>query len=326
MRFLTGFLGAGFLATWALASCGGEGSGGSSTAAGADKNGGLGSGANDGGNVLGGANPVIPVSTGSGGNGSGGDCNPKVRGVLRDFQPFSVKKNVPSGVTVGANPDFQNDSFDGPAQPELGIVQALLGTDKKPVYAGGSPPGSSKTTHGASPFGEWFKDQAGVNKSVVYELHLVAGSQGNRIFDSADAAYGGSEDGFFPLDGFPDTETFAKDGIGDDKKPHKFSFTFEIHMEFKYNGGELFRFTGDDDVWVFVNNNLAIDLGGVHGPGLKNGGEGTIDFDKDAAKLGIEKGQTYAFDVFQAERHTTGSNFRIETSLGFTNCQDIILR
>jgi fibro-slime domain-containing protein len=47
---------------------------------------------------------------------------------------------------------------------------------------------------------------------------------------------------------------------------------------------------------------------------------GSVDLDADAAKLGLEKGKTYALDVFQAERHTDESHFRIDTSLEFTNC------
>jgi fibro-slime domain-containing protein len=43
-----------------------------------------------------------------------------------------------------------------------------------------------------------------------------------------------------------------------------------------------------------------------------------------AGQLGIQKGKTYDFAIFQAERHTTDSNFRMQTSIGFTNCNPIL--
>ena len=92
-------------------------------------------------------------------------------------------------------------------------------------------------------------------------------------------------------------------------------------MEFKYSGGEIFTFRGDDDVFVFVNNKLAIDLGGVH-----RAETGQLDLDEQAAMLQISPGNTYPIDFFQAERHTTESSFRIETSLQFSNCTPIIVR
>jgi fibro-slime domain-containing protein len=36
-------------------------------------------------------------------------------------------------------------------------------------------------------------------------------------------------------------------------------------------------------------------------------------------------GQTYPLDLFNAERHAIGSNFRIDTSIGFSNCEPIII-
>ena len=75
-------------------------------------------------------------------------------------------------------------------------------------------------------------------------------------------------------------------------------------------GGERFNFTGDDDLWVFVNGKLAIDLGGVHGPMA-----GNVDMDAQANNLGLEIGQVYDIDFFFAERHTTQSNFTITTTI-----------
>lgn len=231
----------------------------------------------------GGAGPSAGTAGGGGlgaaGDGTSGrddDCGTTLTGVVRDFDD--------------THPDFEYV-----IASERGIVEAALGADRKPVYAGGD----GETTNGREAFDQWYRTVAGINVPYALTLQLVPNA----------AVYSFESNSFFPLDGA---------GLGNQGREHNYHFTFELHTEFRYAGGEAFTFIGDDDVWVFVNGALALDLGGVHGAE-----EGTIELDELAAELGLTIGEIYPLDMFHAERHTTQSNFRIDTTLEFTSCGEL---
>lgn len=200
-------------------------------------------------------------------------CEPVLHATIRDFA-FS-------------HPDFED--YGGNAAYK-GIVQNDLGPDKKPVYA---HPGPTPQTTGPNEFKQWYNDTPNVNQTFMVDLPLMEVMPG--IFQFADNT-------FFPID---------NQGFGNEGQANNFAFTTEIHTTFVYNGGETFTFTGDDDVWIFINNKLAIDLGGLH-PQLSD----SVNLDAAAATLGITPGNFYDMDIFHAERHTSESNFRIDTTIG----------
>ncbi len=205
-------------------------------------------------------------------------------GIVRDFHSYSS--------FAGYNPDFENRLGN-----DHGIVEKTLGSNGVPVYDLAAHPAGTTTTHvaGSIPyFDQWYKDTAGANESAHYDISLA------RV--GLTDLYSYSNTSFFPID----NQLFGNEGNN-----HNFSFTYQLHSAFGYKGGETFNFTGDDDVFVFLNKKLAIDLGGVHGAE-----SATVNLDSVATSLGMRVGHNYDFDLFFAERHTSASDFAITTSLG----------
>ncbi|MGB7569296.1 MAG: fibro-slime domain-containing protein [Chitinivibrionales bacterium] len=87
-----------------------------------------------------------------------------------------------------------------------------------------------------------------------------------------------------------------------------FSFTMEMHRKFTYKPGQTFNFSGDDDVWAFINNQLVIDLGGVHK---------IMSASVNLDNLGLTFGQEYWFDFFYCERNVCESDILITTNMMF---------
>ncbi len=218
-----------------------------------------------------------------------------------------------AGSSLG-HPDFGTQSNPN-IDPDY--VEFMLDAEGKPVYnAARVPPPDHLTT--PANFAEWYRPSPR-NRTIPSTLAFTRQMDGTYVFDST---------AFFPLnDRFDDLldanqpwtvtgEELTRTG------GNNFHFTSELRFWFQYAGGERLDFRGDDDVWVFINNRLAVDIGSVHPP--QSGGI-TLDATA-AANLGLTVGGIYEAVVFQAERQVTGSNYRLTLSnffQGRTECSSI---
>nr|WP_233261394.1 DUF4215 domain-containing protein [Vitiosangium sp. GDMCC 1.1324] len=207
--------------------------------------------------------------------------------VYRDFRGYDLPAN---GSLPRGHIDFENAN----GGLEMGIVATNLGSDGKPVYAKEGV--SSANTHGRVAFDQWYRDTMNINMTAVQTLSLQRQSNGSYLYDNQS---------FFPLD----TAGWVAEGKEALRSGHNFSFTSETRYWFEYKGTEVLTFRGDDDVWVFINGHLALDLGGVHGPQTNS-----ITLSQKATDFGLQLGRIYEAAVFQAERRTTGSSYQLTLS------------
>jgi fibro-slime domain-containing protein len=221
----------------------------------------------------------------------------------RDF----MSRDAPNG-----HPDFGADVS---GRVVTGMVHPTLGPDRKPRMVEPSPASSSLTT--AAAFEEWYHDSPR-NKAVRDTMRLVRQANGTFVFERSERwsdtpPAGWISPPFFPVDDrgwaqAPDGPEIGR--LADcfsDRVKHNYSFTSEVRYWFEYGGGEILEFIGDDDVWVFVNGQLAVDLGGVH-----SAAPGSVTLDAaGAARFGLTPGRIYEIAVFQAERRLCSSSYKL---------------
>ena len=195
-------------------------------------------------------------------------------GIVRDFRERTVAMG---------HPDFEAHPVHG-FKLYCGNVSPYLSPAGKPAFTGtghkvvqnwtddhGRPicyhvaeaypaPGDSNGTWGPADSGgidsevgfkQWFRDMPGINMSMLLTLTLVRQLDGTYVFDDRVDPLYSDLGGFFPIE----DQLFGNPGGYPDRNFH---FTFELSTEFVYDpdAEQLFKFVGDDDVWVFIDGEL----------------------------------------------------------------------
>jgi fibro-slime domain-containing protein len=224
----------------------------------------------------------------------------------------------------GSNPEFEQNHHSG---VYTGMVATTLDAERKPTpgsvinynqyikywfrpwstdsankygYSIHAQGDSTKPSY--SDNGWIYNGPTNIHRDTAFKNYMIKDSLPFRYVPNSAGLYQFQDDNFFPLD---------NRGFGKEGKSHNYAFAMSIHSNFTQKRGLTFNFTGDDDVWTFINNRLQLDLGGIHNAQTKSFNTDTI--------TGLVNGAEYDFDFFFAERHTTESHIWITTNIVSTH-------
>lgn len=215
-----------------------------------------------------------------------------------------------------------------------GMVERTLGPNGVPVrnesfdWAG--------NCRNAEYLNHWFipetlvvKNGISYTNAACRDLTLVLDDDGiwrGQMDMQADSSTGEKLGGMFLLDDFqyldsaktipnPHYDSIPNNDANDGTY-HNYGISMKVQAKFVYVRGQYFEFLGDDDVWVFINNKLVVDIGGVH-----DRRNGAVDLDT----LGLVEGKEYTFHIFYTERYKYQGNFKMRTSMDLKTEASLIL-
>lgn len=253
----------------------------------------------------------------------------------------------------GGNEDY--NKYRGPADLSLGIMQKRLGADSYPILNKGKVESSSYLFSTDKGTGKEFysganylfkKDADGYyeydsaenfaqfNKNTKeFTVYKVPGSSQDPI----DLQQGSKHGSFFPFNTLGDHKYWGIPQISEKSPDFHFGMTMSAKFiqpkDGKINGNNMvFEFSGDDDVWVYIDGVLVLDIGGIHNAvsGSINFADGTVKVGSNNYTLknlfkeaGAEKEGDFVSgkDIFKDYTAHTINFYYLERGKGDSNCK-----
>lgn len=181
-----------------------------------------------------------------------------------------------------------------------------------------------KTTSNGVTYYEFDSDKKDAAWLSGYGSDTLTMNYGNQdkdwVYDAA-KTYGGSANGvgFFPFDASKSNGGTTQNNAND------YGFGMRTDIEFNVGTGgkinnvaQVFNFTGDDDLWVYIDGKLVLDLGGAH-----KKAEGSIDFSTKTVKLttgtnsvnNVTRNTSFVFDNTDPSQTHTLTMFYMERGM-----------
>lgn len=207
--------------------------------------------------------------------------------IISPFAQFHGTNNTDFYGTIMAQ-TIQLDNSAG-LHLDLPAPMTACGTMINDTAGSSGGPSAANVTSSAT-FDEWFTDVLGTNLSINHSITFTLNDSG---------VYEYSDNSFYPID----DQLF-----GNENDIHNGNFTYAANFSFVYQGcgSQFFEISGTDDVYLFIDGRLVIDLGGV-----LNGQMQILDFDR----LGLTDDETYQARFFYANRHSTDSELNLRTNV-----------
>ena len=188
---------------------------------------------------------------------------------------------------------------------EQGLVDYKLNSKFELVGSGGE----LLPNKGVQDINRWFNNVDGKSQSYSGSLMLT--------YRQEDTAFVFGNEKFYPLDEVAFSEG---DFVNTDGHNHLFTMNFAVPFTVLASGEESLEIKADDDTFVFVGDELAIDLGGIHDAIkgellITQDGEvysGIQDQEPAYSGINVKKDEGAVIRIFHADRDADGSEFNIK--------------